>query len=44
MKDYCECCGNNENLIESKEEKRDRSVFIITICSKCFKDVKTYKF
>ena len=44
MKDYCECCSNIENLTEQDAERRDRSVFKITICNKCLNDYNLRRF
>lgn len=35
MKDYCECCGSKEKLLEKDAERKDKSTFKITICNKC---------
>ncbi|MEK6883474.1 MAG: hypothetical protein AABY22_27855 [Nanoarchaeota archaeon] len=44
MKDHCECCGSEKELVEKDAERKDRKIFKITICNKCLFDYSNHKF
>ena len=44
MKEVCECCGTDKELTEKDAERKDKTVFKMTICNKCLFDYKAHKF
>ena len=44
MKDYCECCGNSNELVKASADKNDGKTQEITICRKCLNDYKKGNF
>lgn len=45
MKKYCECCGSDKDLIQSKAIKRDRvTEFEMIVCKGCYDDYVKNRF